>query len=136
MAPIPVRVRLNTWGSRPPAPRFPFAMAPSAAKVIQDEGGVSGVVSKLSQNGLGDQARSWVGTGTNQQIAGSQLTQAFGEQRIQQAAAHAGVPPSQAESGLAAAVPMVIDRLTPNGEQPADQGTGTLSEMISQLQAP
>jgi uncharacterized protein YidB (DUF937 family) len=111
----------------------PKQLLSAAAKVIQDEGGVGGVVSKLSQNGLGDQARSWVGTGTNQSIAGPQLSEVFGEQRIQQAAAQAGVPPSQAESGLAAAVPMVIDRLTPNGQPPPDQGTGALSTIVSQV---
>jgi uncharacterized protein YidB (DUF937 family) len=111
----------------------PKQLLSAAAKVIQDEGGVSGVVSKLSQKGLGDQARSWVGTGTNQPIAGPQLSQAFGEQRIQQAAAQAGVPPSQAASGLAAALPMVIDRLTPNGQPPPDQGTDALSTIVSQL---
>ncbi len=112
----------------------PKRLLSAASKIIQDEGGVGGIVSKLSQGGLEQQARSWVGTGTNQPVAASDLSQALGEERLQQAATQAGLPASEASSGLAAALPKLIDRLTPNGQQPTDQGAGTLSGVISQLE--
>jgi len=41
-------------------------------------GGLGGLLNKLEQGGLGDQTKSWVGTGQNQPVSPSQLGQALG----------------------------------------------------------
>src|SRR6516164_2639215 len=41
-------------------------------------GGLGGLLNKLEQGGLGDQTKSWVGTGQNQPVSPGQLGQAVG----------------------------------------------------------
>jgi uncharacterized protein YidB (DUF937 family) len=74
------------------------------------------VLQKFAANGLGDQAQQWVGTGPNPPITGDHVQQVFGNDTVQQVASQLGVPPTQAASGLAALLPTVIDKLTPNGQ--------------------
>jgi len=44
-------------------------------------GGLGGLLNKLEQGGLGNQTKSWVGTGQNQPVSPSQLGQALGPKR-------------------------------------------------------
>ena len=46
--------------------------------LIQQHGGVQGVVAQLEQQGLGNTVKSWVGTGPNQPISPEQIHQVFG----------------------------------------------------------
>ena len=45
---------------------------------IDKNGGIGGVVSQLSASGLGEQAKSWVGTGANLPVSPEQIQQAIG----------------------------------------------------------
>jgi len=82
-------------------------------------GGLSGLVSQLSQGGLGEAVASWVGTGENQPVSAAAIQQALGSGRIQELAAQVGISPDMLSSGLAQMLPGVIDKLTPNGEVPS-----------------
>lgn len=44
-----------------------------AAEVLQRAGGVQGLLAMLDKAGLGDQVRSWIGTGSNQPVSGEQV---------------------------------------------------------------
>ena len=48
----------------------------------QGTGGLAGLVQQLSQGGLGDQVKSWVGTGTNQPVTPEALSGALGQDKI------------------------------------------------------
>jgi len=61
---------------------------------------------------------SWVSTGENQPVSGEQLTSVFGNNMIQEIAQKLGISSADASSGLAALLPQVIDKLTPNGTVP------------------
>jgi len=78
-----------------------------ALQVIQQNGGLPGIIGKFQQSGLGQQAGSWVGTGQNMPITADQLQQL-------------GLSHGEAGSGLARALPQLIDKLTPNGQISAD----------------
>jgi len=84
--------------------------------LITQHGGIDGVVQKFAAHGMGAEAQQWVGTGPNPPITGEHVQQVFGDDTVQQAANQLGVPPAQAASGLAALLPAVIDKLTPNGQ--------------------
>jgi uncharacterized protein YidB (DUF937 family) len=84
--------------------------------LITQQGGVEGVVRKFAAHGMGAQAQQWVATGPNPPITGEHVQKVFGDDTVQQAASQLGVPPAQAASGLAALLPTVIDKLTPNGQ--------------------
>lgn len=84
--------------------------------LIEQHGGVQGIVSKLEQSGLGAQAKSWLGTGANQPVTASQIHQAFGPDTINALAQKFGVPADQIAKKLSEVLPQAIDKLSPNGQ--------------------
>ncbi len=91
------------------------AMLECVAGLIDQHGGLGGLVEKLKSGGLTDAVASWVGTGANQPVTGDALKSAVGTAAIAQIAEKLGVPKEQATSLLAQYLPMVIDKLTPKG---------------------
>ena len=87
--------------------------------LVNQQGGLSGLISQLSQGGLGNAVSSWVGTGANQAVSGEAIQQALGSDKIQELAAKAGISSEALSSGLAQMLPGVVDKLTPNGEVPS-----------------
>lgn len=105
--------------------------------LIQKSGGVGGLVSSLQQGGLGGVVNSWVGTGANQSVSGSQLGQALAGtevgQHIEAMAQKLGVDPSQVLGQLAQHLPDVVNHLTPNGQVPQGGGSGFDLSQLSGL---
>ncbi len=102
-----------------------------ALQMIQQNGGLPGIISKLQSGGMGQQVGSWVGTGQNAPITGSQLSEVLGSGSIGQFAQQLGMSHGDASSGLAQMLPQIIDQMTPHGQVPADH-----SDMLAQaLQA-
>jgi uncharacterized protein YidB (DUF937 family) len=85
---------------------------------VESQGGLSAVVQSFRDKGFGTIVSSWVSTGQNLPIDSSQLQQMLGSEQVQQIAAKAGLSPDLVSGGLAAALPQLIDRLTPNGTIP------------------
>jgi uncharacterized protein YidB (DUF937 family) len=79
-------------------------------------GGVSGLVAKFHQNGLGDVVNSWVGNGENQQVAADKIEQVIGADKVNAIAGKLGVSPDEAKAKIAALLPQVINKLTPAGK--------------------
>jgi uncharacterized protein YidB (DUF937 family) len=86
--------------------------------LINNAGGLQGILQQLQSGGIRDQVASWVGTGENLPVSGNQITNALGAENITQIAQQAGVEPRQAASGLAQVLPQIIDKLTPDGQVP------------------
>ena len=82
-------------------------------------GGLGGLVQAFERQGLGDIVSSWIGTGPNLPISSDQLHQALGSSQISAFASQAGVPADGVGPILAALLPSLIDRMTPNGQLPA-----------------
>lgn len=83
--------------------------------LVQSQGGLGGLVTKLGKAGQSDAAASWIGKGQNLPISADQIAQVLGSGPIAQFAQRLGVSPEQAAAVVASALPMLIDRLTPNG---------------------
>ncbi|HEX4489205.1 MAG TPA: YidB family protein [Terriglobales bacterium] len=95
-------------------------MVSAVLQMIQNQpGGVSGLLQQFHEKGLGDLVNSWVGTGQNQQISPDQVQHVLGTEQVQQVAEQAGISPDAAKSKLAEFLPMILDKLTPNGQVPA-----------------
>jgi uncharacterized protein YidB (DUF937 family) len=94
-------------------------MATVVNSLIQQHGGIQGVVAQLEQQGLGGVARSWIANGPNQSISPAQLSQVFGSGMLGELAAKAGMDPQQLAQKLSQALPTAIDKLTPGGTIPA-----------------
>jgi len=91
-----------------------------ALQMVQQNGGLQGILSKFQQAGYGAQADSWVSTGQNQPISAEALQQVLGHGQIGQIAQQLGMSHSEAAGGLASMLPQMIDRMTPQGQVPAD----------------
>ena len=93
-------------------------MASVISNVIEQHGGVQGIVNQFEKQGFGETVRSWVGTGANQPISPDQLHQALGANTLQQLAAKAGLTMPELAQKLAQILPQAIDSLTPDGVVP------------------
>jgi uncharacterized protein YidB (DUF937 family) len=81
-------------------------------------GGLGGLLDKLKDAGHGNVADSWVGTGQNQPIQANDLGNALGPQVIREIAQRAGMSEQDVVKQLSAALPGIVDKLTPNGQVP------------------
>jgi uncharacterized protein YidB (DUF937 family) len=88
-------------------------------QLIDDSGGVDGLIQKLEAGGLGDQAQSWVGTGENQAVEPQQLANALGPDTVNKLSSSTGISIQSLLPLLATFLPMIINALTPNGKAPA-----------------
>jgi uncharacterized protein YidB (DUF937 family) len=87
-------------------------------RLITEQGGLSGLVSKFEQGGLGPTVQSWIGTGANAAVSGEQIHNALGSDLMQQLAAKTGLSPQDLAQKLSQVLPEVVDKLTPGGMLP------------------
>ena len=87
--------------------------------LLANQGGISGLVQRFSGSGLGDIVNSWVSTGQNKSISPQQVQQGLGQDTIHQLSQQTGMGHEEVKSQLAQILPQVIDKLTPNGQVPA-----------------
>ena len=102
--------------------------------ILQQNGGLQGLMNKFSQAGHGNTFSSWVGTDENQPISGSQIQNVLGSEQINALAAKLGIDPNQVSHFLAEYLPKVVDKLTPAGkvDPNADHQQG-LADLIPAL---
>jgi uncharacterized protein YidB (DUF937 family) len=91
-----------------------------ALQLLQQNGGLEGLLGKFQQAGYAEQAQSWVSTGRNLPISPEVLQQVLGGGQLGQIAQQLGVDHGQAAGDLASLLPQVVDGLTPQGQVSAD----------------
>jgi len=82
------------------------------------QGGLSVIVAKLEQAGLGDQVKSWIGNGQNLPISAEQLQQVLGSDTVRQLAAKFNIPVDELAKVLAQQLPGAVDHASPDGRLP------------------
>jgi uncharacterized protein YidB (DUF937 family) len=122
------------------AAKNPKVIAAAASLLSSNKssvGGASGLAalaSAFQSQGLGSVIDSWVGTGQNQSISASKLAGLLGNDTISQFAQKAGLGVADAGPALAAVLPSLIDKLTPQGRVPEESSLeGALSSLLSGL---
>lgn len=98
--------------------------------LINNAGGLPGILAKLQAAGLGEAVQSWVGTGANQPVSADQIGGALGSDLMGMLAQQLGGNTQQAAGTLADLLPGLIDQLTPQGRLPADNGMGALGALL------
>jgi uncharacterized protein YidB (DUF937 family) len=78
-------------------------------------GGLGGLLDQFRQNGYGDHADSWVGTGQNRRLAPDELSHALGPNTIDELEQQTGMPRQQLLSELSEHLPDAVDHFTPDG---------------------
>jgi uncharacterized protein YidB (DUF937 family) len=107
---------------------------PAAAEILQmiqnHPGGLNGLIQAFHTNGLGGLVNSWTSTGENQPATPDQMQQALGSDKVQAMAQSLGISPDAAKSTLAQLMPMLIDKLTPNGSVPEQSNLLQMGENV------
>jgi len=97
------------------------------------EGGLGGLVSQFTSNGLEDLIGSWVGTGENKAISTDQITSALGADKIGEIASQLGTDSDSVLSQLTDLLPQAIDKLTPDGAVPEGDILSKGKDLLSGL---
>ncbi|VXC09066.1 conserved hypothetical protein [Burkholderia sp. 8Y] len=97
------------------------ALIAAALEFVNSQpGGIMGLIQRFHQNGAGDIVSSWIGNGENKPISPGLLTNVLGADNVGALAQKAGVSGDQLSGMLAAVLPHIVDRATPNGEVPPE----------------
>jgi uncharacterized protein YidB (DUF937 family) len=81
-------------------------------------GGLGNLIKELQDAGHGEVARSWVGTGPNEEIAPKDLANALGSDTINTLSKQSGLSVNDLHEGLSQHLPDLVDQLTPKGRVP------------------
>src|SRR6185295_1250524 len=86
--------------------------------ILDQHGGLQGVIGQFERNGLGPTVKSWVGTGPNQPISPEDVHKALGPELLQQLAAKSGLSVQELAQKLSQVLPQAVDKMTPDGAIP------------------
>jgi uncharacterized protein YidB (DUF937 family) len=83
-------------------------------------GGLGELLDRFKQNGQGETAESWVGTGPNKQVTPPQLEQAIGPDVLDALSKQTGLSRQELLARLSRELPDAVDKYTPQGRLPTE----------------
>lgn len=83
-------------------------------------GGLGELIDRFKQNGQGEAADSWVGTGPNKALAAPELEQAIGPDVLATLSRQTGLSQQELLARLSRELPNAVDRYTPQGRLPSE----------------
>ena len=83
-------------------------------------GGLGGLLKQFQENGQGDVAHSWIGTGPNKTISDGDLASALGGDTLNTLSQQTGMGRDDLLEGLRQYLPRLVDQLTPDGRVPSE----------------
>lgn len=98
-----------------------------AFQLMQQNGGLQGLLGTLSQGGMAKQAESWVSQGQNMGVSGDMLKSVLGSGVLGNLGQQHGMNENEVSSGLASMLPELINQMTPKGQVEANS-----NDMIQQ----
>ncbi len=108
----------------------PDVLMKVVSTLLNEEGGLTGLIQKFQAGGLGEIIQSWIGSGANLPISGDQLSSVLGGDLMGKLAGQMGTGQDQAAGTLADVLPGLVDQLSPEGGVPADNGLGGLGALL------
>ncbi len=100
-------------------------------QLVQENGGVEGLLNLFKEAGLGDVVSSWLAQGENLPISPEQILEVLGSEQVTKLAESFGVDAGRAGELLSEFLPKAVDQLSPNGEMP--QGGDLMSQGLDML---
>jgi len=83
--------------------------------------GLGGLIEQFQKKGFGDAMDSWIGTGTNKDVAPRDVSDALDGDFVDELSKRTGLSRDQVLTELSRMLPNVVDRLTPQGRLPTPQ---------------
>ncbi|XDD43987.1 YidB family protein [Leptospira sp. WS60.C2] len=100
-------------------------------KIIEENGGVSGIVKKFQEKGFAEAASSWVGTGENVSLGADDVLKVLGNESVKDLANKVGLDTEKTAGLVGSLLPIVIDKLSPDGKEPSGDIASQLSSLAS-----
>jgi uncharacterized protein YidB (DUF937 family) len=94
-------------------------------------GGLGKILDSMKKQGLTAEADSWVGGGENLPISADQAKSVVGDDQVKKIAEQIGVDEDKAAGLIAAALPQVVDKVSPEGDAPEGDAVDKMLESIS-----
>ena len=98
-----------------------------------EKGGLNSLTEMFGGNGMADLMESWVGKGENKEAKPEQMEKVFGSDKVKQLAEKNGMDFGGALGLIAQFLPMIIDKLTPDGNIPGDGFEGLNMDMLKKF---
>jgi uncharacterized protein YidB (DUF937 family) len=89
-------------------------------------GGLNDLLKQFQENGQGDVAKSWVGSGPNKEISPSALSQVLSPDQINMITQMTGMSPDELMKTLSQQLPEIINHMTPDGRLPTEHETSRM----------
>ena len=96
----------------------------------QKSGGITGLIQKFNEKGLGDHMSSWISTGENLPISADQIKDVLGSDKIKELASKLNLGEHETSKSLADMLPHLINKLTPDGSVPHQDRLSQGIEML------
>ena len=96
-------------------------------------GGLEGLVSKMTSGGLGNVVNSWIGTGKNESVNSSQISNVLGSDIVGQVASKLGISPDAAAGQIATHLPTIVDKLTPEGNITSSSKSMSVQDILGSI---
>ena len=112
----------------------PKRLVAGAVELIESQkGGMQAMVDRLSASGLGEHVKSWVSTGANLPVTADQIKKALSPQELDMLALKTKLSVEEVTSHLAAALPQIVDKLTPDGKVTPGSLVGQAQGILAKL---
>ena len=96
------------------------AMLQLGLDLLQDHGGLPGILEKFREQGYAREVQSWLGDGDNLPLTSQQVAEALDGDLLRNIAAKFDMSVDDVCAKLAKYLPGLVDKLTPDGDVPAD----------------
>ncbi len=80
--------------------------------------GLQGILTAMQSNGMGQQVKSWIGSGPNAPVTGADIKKVANPSALARMARQEGVSPEELCDHIAQALPGLVDKATPEGQVP------------------
>jgi len=112
------------------------ALYTEVAALVTQAGGVSGLVQKFEQQGLGGLISSWAAGATATPVTTDQIVQVLGQENITAVASRVGLTEPHVAEGISKLLPLIVSHLTAGGTAPAaPAGSALESEALGMLKS-
>jgi uncharacterized protein YidB (DUF937 family) len=96
-------------------------MLKSVLELVQESGGLGGLITLFDKSGFAGKAQSWVSGNPNEDIAPEQVQSALGDSTVTRIASQLGMDTGGASTLLSKLLPEVVNQITPRGEVTGEQ---------------